>query len=296
VGTAALLATWPQDALYAVNNDALVPLCAGVAFLGIAKWSAGIWTPTKAAWVVGAGLVATLMTKVSTAPIVAIMALATLCLAMRAWRALIPLAAWAAVLGAWLAWNKTTIGYWTGTTPKFEFLKFTPKPMRRWGESPLWTWRGGRTFWSELIAKFWRGEMMWHSRQIASVPMDRLYLFATVWGTLGAAIKLLKTQNVAQWTLVSIGAWGFLASVFYLVVATFSLDFGPMGTPLPGDFPGFVCGRLMDGVMVPFAVMFAYGLTALRWRWLTDSVLIAYCAAMIASEIWLHVPIFREIW
>jgi hypothetical protein len=48
--------------------------------------------------------------------------------------------------------------------------------------------------------------------------------------------------------------------------------------------------------MVPFAVMFVYGLTAFPWRWLTDFLLVAYCVAMMASEIWLHVPIFREIW
>jgi hypothetical protein len=297
IGTAALLATWPQDALYAINNDALVPLCAGLAVLGLAKWSTDAWKSTTAAAVVGASLAATLLTKNSAAPVVAVMALAAISLALRDWRSAVPLAISAAVVGLWFAWNKMTIGHWTGTTPKFQFLQFSVKPFQRWGESSLWTWTGAKLFWSELIAKFWRGEMIWQGKQIGIAAMDRVYLFATVLGILGAAVKLLKNPNLSQWTLVSVGAWGFLASAFYLVVATVSIDFGPMRTPSPFySFPGFVCGRLMDGVMVPFAVMIAYGLSALRWRWLVISVLVAYCAAMTASEIWLHVPIFREIW
>jgi hypothetical protein len=297
IGTAALLATWPQDALYAVNNDALVPLCAGVAFLGIAKWCAGQWKPTTAAAVVSSSLVATLLTKVSAAPVVTVMAVAAIGLTLRNWRAAIPIGLGAAVVGLWLTWNKRTIGFWTGTAPKFDLLGFSLKPIGRWAASPLVTWRGASAFSTELVAKFWRGEMIWHNRQVGVYWMDRLYLLATILGLCGAAVRLVKDKNVARRTLVAIGACSLLASVFYLVVATLAIDFGPMRTPSPYyGFPGFVCGRLMDGAMIPFALTFAYTASTLRWRGLGAALLAAYCAVMVASEIWLHVPIFREIW
>jgi hypothetical protein len=297
LGTAALLATWPQDALYAVTNDALVPVCAGVAFLGLTKWSTGGWNPTRAAAVVAASLAATLLTKVTAAPIVAVMVVAALCLALSDWRTFIPLTVAGLVVALWLCWNKMTFGYWTGSMPKLQSFDFSVKPIGRWGESTLWTWRGAKDYWSELIANFWRGEMIWHGKQIGAKLMDRVYLFATVAVILTAALSLLRNPSASQWTAVSIGAWGFLGSAMYLVVATFTIDFGPKGTPSPYySFPGFVNARLMDGVMIPFAVMFAYGLSALRWRWLSWTLLIAYCGAMTLSEIWLHIPTFRESW
>jgi hypothetical protein len=74
-----------------------------------------------------------------------------------------------------------------------------------------------------------------------------------------------------------------------------------MGTASPlFSFPGFVCGRLMCGTLIPFAIVSAYGIATLSPRrhaaaW-SFGILGAICVVIVVSEVWLHVLVFQSGW
>jgi hypothetical protein len=74
-----------------------------------------------------------------------------------------------------------------------------------------------------------------------------------------------------------------------------------MGTASPlFSFPGFVCGRLMCGTLVPFAIVASYAITLLVPRRRANAWSFGALGAlglMIAtSEIWLHTLVFQSGW
>ncbi len=72
-----------------------------------------------------------------------------------------------------------------------------------------------------------------------------------------------------------------------------------MGTASPlFAFPGFVCGRLMSGTLLPFAIVSSFGIATLSPRrhsavW-SFGILGALCVLITVSEIWLHVLVFQS--
>jgi hypothetical protein len=100
---------------------------------------------------------------------------------------------------------------------------------------------------------------------------------------------------------VLFGLAGFWASVCFLALSSVALDFGKWGSPSPlFAFPGFVCGRLMCGTLVPFAIVAACGIETLAPRrrpavW-SFAILGALCLMIAVSEIWLHTLVFQSGW
>src|SRR5262249_47619213 len=145
-------------------------------------------------------------------------------------------------------------------------LGWTRKPFSDWWSHPIFTPQGMWTFLSELIATFWRGEVMWHGRTIGFKGMDLFYVFSSFGLILVAVISLLRRQDKntgqAQRLALCIAAACVLATILFLALLSLQFDFGACINP-SRERPYFFQGRLMLGAVIPFATVYVYGLNRL---------------------------------
>jgi hypothetical protein len=313
----ALLAFIPQDVLYGINDDVLSPLVFGVVCLGLVRWMSVEHSMIGPAALTGLGVAATGLTKMTNLPLVAVTLLAVAWLILRpvgnsltsqsegrARRPLLALFTFvvcASPLAAWLIWNKLTLGNFTGSAAKLEYLGFSSKPFAKWFSHPLFSLAGVKDFWFELIASYWRGEITWYRKPIANYYVDCVCACGTLIMLGAATWGLSKNRDRRQRIFLLFGLASFWASIAFLALSSVAIDFGWMGSASPlFSFPGFVCGRLMCGTLVPFSIVAAYGITTLIPRrhsaaW-SFGILAALCAMIFVSEIWLHTLVFQSGW
>ena len=279
LGVPLLVAFIPQDAFYGINNDVLSPICFGITFICLVRWfredqlSVGLGITT------GSGIAAAYLTKLSNLPLIliAIFAIVYWCVARARSRnlrsaipALIALVCCAAVpIAAWMFWVKSHFGDFTGVASKAPLLGWTVKPFSNWWSHPIFTLSGLRMFLSELIASFWRGEFMWHAHTIGSKAMDVFYVLSSLGFFLIAIAALLwnRTKDVdqAQRRALWIAAASFIAAIGFLGFLSLQFDFGACINP-SRERPYFFQGRLMAGAMIPFVMLYVYGLGRI-FRW-----------------------------
>jgi len=263
----------------------------------------------------GLSIAATYLTKVSNLPLifVAIGALLWWCIAQAqsqklrgAMPALTALAFCAAipVLG-WLLWMETYFGDFTGAASKAQLLGWTRKPFSDWWSHPIFTPQGMWTFLSELIATFWRGEVMWHGRTIGFKGMDLFYVLSSLVFLLVAVISLSrehrKGTSKEQRRILWIAVACVIATIVFLAFLSLQFDFGTCINP-SRERPYFFQGRLMLGALIPFATVYAYGLSRLLGHepglllgavgaiaiTITVSELLANRVAFTSSYNWFH--------
>jgi uncharacterized membrane protein len=276
VGVPLLIATIPQDAFYGIDNDVLSPICCGLVFICLIKWFSRNLVSVRLGVATGLSIAATYLTKLSNVPVtaVAVAALLWWCFEQaragklrQAISAFSAMAACAAVpVGAWLVWMKTHFRDFTGAASKAQLLGWTPKPFSDWWPHPIFTAPGMWTFLSELIASFWRGEFMWHATLIRFEGLDLFYVVSSVALFVIAVISLVRTRGNATATiqrrLMWIAAMCVVATVLFLAFLSLQFDFGACINP-SRERPYFFQGRLMLGALIPFAVVYVYGLNSL---------------------------------
>src|SRR5262249_2410474 len=214
---------------------------------------------------------ATCLTKLSNVPLVAV-ALAVIVariitVILRTPRAgLVAIAAlisFAAIpVGTWMMWTKFHFGDLTGSTAKISLLGWTRKPLGDWWQHPIFTPRGVWTFWSDLIASFWRGEVSWHGQPLRWRGADGFYAGSSLL-LLAAAIAGLRQQaGLSGFQRQAIGSAILivLAGVAVLALLSIQFDFGNCINP-SREHPYFTSGRLLSGALIPFAVVYVYGLS-----------------------------------
>ncbi|MFN2541700.1 MAG: DUF2142 domain-containing protein [Chthoniobacterales bacterium] len=273
-----LIAFLPQDAFYGIENDVLSPICFGAAFICLTRWlredrySLGLGVLT------GITIAAAYLTKASNLPLVlvAFAAIAFCCFGqIRAGKlrhgaaallalifsALVPMAAWA-------IWTKINFGDFTGAATKAQLLGWTAKPIAQWWPHPIFTAAGFWTFSSELLASFWRGEFMWHGHTIGSVWLNLFYVLSSIALSAVAIGSLLLRRNPdpGQRRVLWLAAASVIAAVVFLALLSLQFDFGNCINPSRAR-PYFFQGRLMLGALVPFALVYVYGLDRLLQRW-----------------------------
>ena len=271
LGVPLLVAFLPQDAFYVIQNDALSPLCFGVAFVFLTRWLQPGVPGSAAAAIAGGAIAATALTKSTNLPLVGV---ALVVLAGCAWRsaasgtlrsALPKLAVFALSAGipiaAWMAWNASVFGDPTGAAPKIRGLGWTLKPLAAWGEHPLFTWRGLSTFWSELAASFWRGELVWRGARSASAPLDVFYASSSA-VLVGLGLASLASRQATPPLLrrtLGLAFLCFASLVALLATSSIAFDFGRCFYP-SREHPYFSSGRLMSGALIPFLLLYVRGL------------------------------------
>ena len=308
LGVPAVLAFIPQTAFYAIQNDVLSPLCFGLAFILIVKFLRAEIPDTRLGVFTGLALAATYLAKVSNAPLLAVSAAAVAVKVFQLARAgKIRPAAPAVLLlalcaglpaAAWMAWCRHHFGDLTGTEMKIQFLGWTHKSFHEWWPHPIFTPHGCWLFFSDLISTFWQGELLWDRKPLAIPAVGLVYVISTIVFLGIAGFNLLTTDQAGgkpQRQALGFALAGFVAAVVFLGFLSITYDFHACFRP-SRDFPYFTSGRMMLGVLVPFLLLYLYGLdralVRMRAGRLRPLVLGAMILFMLISEITVDWPIF----
>jgi hypothetical protein len=305
-GVALLLAVFPQDAAYYVTPDALSPLLAGAAFLAaLAAARPGSGART---WALAGGLTGlACLAKYTNVALFGVCALAS----ARALRARPPTSRppaarvvllWAlalAPLALWLIRNQVLFGDPTATALKVRRLGWESNPLSEWSSHPLFRPAGALEFGAGLVAKFWRGELVWRQRVLAWPPADALYLATTPLFLILAAASLLRGRDRRASRATEAPALAMLAlSVAILVALSLLYVFPEVGNPSAAR-PWFDHGRLIAGALLPFLVLYVRGVevatAALPERAARPAawcVLALVAGVALLSEIGLTRPVF----
>lgn len=312
LGVPLLLAVFPMDAFYYVTRDAISPLLAGTAFflsLRIAKRP----SPGRASYILlGCVLAAAFLAKYTNLAVVVVCGLCTLVacvdrpgevrrLAGEGGRLLGMWAIAAVAAGTWLVRNLLVFGDLTGTAFKVERMGWQPKPLADWFDHPLFSAAGATSFVGDLVPLFWRGELVWHRTPLASGFADGVYLASTIVFLAFAVIGLRQRGRAESARLCEAMALvAVLVSVAILVCLSLAYVFHETSNPSAAR-PYFVQGRLISGVLVPCVVLYVRGIqistsrlgerlsAATAW-----SILATVAAVALASELWLHLPVFAS--
>jgi hypothetical protein len=165
---------------------------------------------------------------------------------------------------------------------------------------PIFTFAGLREFWTNLATSYFRGELIWHNKLLASTGWDLFYAWSPlVFGLAGAAALLARRkalpdrQRAVNWVSVLAP----VVSVVMLIGMSTRYDFGTWKAPSQ-EHPYFAAGRLIYGTMVPFLVVYLTGfdaiLSALRIRASRLVLLAIILALMTVCEIWMSLGVFAS--
>jgi hypothetical protein len=170
-------------------------------------------------------------------------------------------------IGSWMAWLKFQFGDITGSTAKIAFLDWTRKPFTAWWQHPIFTPRGLWVFWSDLIASLWRGEVSWHNQPLNWQITDRFYAVSSLIFLTAAIIALCKQAADRAFYRKGIGIaiLIFTTGVAFLGLLSIQFDFGSCVNPSRAH-PYFTSGRLLSGALIPFALLYVYGISFLFRR------------------------------
>ncbi len=307
IGVPALLAAMPQTAFYSISNDVLSPLCFGVSFILLTRWLQADMPGVRLGIFVGLALAATDLAKISNLPLLAVSAGAVLFKSWRlAWagklRAALPMLATlffcaALPMAAWAVWCKYNFGDFTGAGATAHFFGLERKPFSEWWRHPIFTPPGLWTFVSGLTATFWRGEILWHRVPLALPTVDWFYIISSIGLVIAALVALLPRRQQAsgrQRQALTLGFLNVAAAVAFLGFLSVIYDFHDNFNP-SREHPYFTLGRLMLGALVPFLLLYLYGLDrvlnqlSLRTKFLALALLILF---MLVSEITADWPVF----
>jgi hypothetical protein len=207
-----------------------------------------------------------------------------------------------------MVWLKLQFGDVTGSTGKIAFLDWTRKPFMEWWQHPIFTPGGLWAFWSDLMARFWRGEVEWHGERFDWQIADWLYAISSLVFIAAAILGLRKQFGLSAFQRHAIAAaiLTVAAGIAFLGLLSIQFDFGSCVNP-SRSHPYFTSGRLLSGALIPFALSYVYGiccvcrLAASRFRqahWIaTASALVVLGAIVVfsqASEIFITQPVFAS--
>ena len=308
LGVPLLLAFIPQNVFYTINNDVLSPVCFGVLFLLLLQW---LRAETHSVWLgvaTGLAIAATYLTKLSNLPFIGVALLVIILKLLRiTWRRPAKeLATQAALLvfaaipiGSWMVWNKVHFGDLTGSTAKIGLLGWIQKPLAAWWQHPIFTPGGFWVFSSSLIESFWRGELTWHGHFLNWGNVDWFFvisspvlLFSAICGVASrSAFSTFQRQAIGSAILVC------LAGIFFLALLSIQFDFGDSTGPTRVH-PYFTAGRLLSGALIPFTLIYVYGIAFLLARtnrevWLL-SIIAGIVAVTLISEIGVNHEVFAS--
>jgi hypothetical protein len=278
LGVPALLAFFPQSAFYSIQNDVLSPVCFGAAFICLVRLMNEEIPNIRLGIATGLALAATFLVKPSNLPLLAASAVMLVFLTLQLWRsgklqAALPAFSWlvaCAVLPAvcWMAWCQKHFGSLTGSRPKVLALGWTLKPFTEWWHHPIFTPHGLWIFLSQLLARFWQGEMVHHNQPLALPLMNLFYAVVTLVFLAAALACLFPCGTVAsapQRHALWFSFFFCLAAVAFLGFLSVIYDFHDCLYP-SREYPFFTSGRLLLGALIPFSLLFVYGLDrALGW-------------------------------
>lgn len=304
-----LMAFIPQDMFYGLENDNLSPLCFGAVFICLIRWwRAEVPSPLLAVCL-GLTMSATYLTKLSNAPLLAVALWVVVLKIFSAARSgnlgrMLPalgiLIACAIIpAAAWMIWMQYALGDAIGSSTHIALSGWTRKPFAAWWHHPIFTWQGAWSFLSKVLASFWRGEFIWHGKRLASTAADYFYAISSLVLLSITALHLPRLARRDKLTaqIVSFALLSFVAAVLFLAFISIRFDFGDSVYPSRAE-PYLWSGRYITGALIPFLIVYVYGLQlALRWThrtWPLFATVVIIVIGVTASEIRVNRPVFSS--
>jgi hypothetical protein len=305
-----LLAFLPQTTFYSINNDVLSPLAFGVTFVCVIRLWQEDAPGIPIGMATGFAIAATYLTKISNLPAIGV---AFMAIMVKAWRlhqtgrlrpALTSLAALAfcasVPICCWLAWMHYHFGNFTGTATKTDSLGWTLKPFAAWWHHPIFTPTGLWTFISGLLATFWQGEFLWYGQPMTFPVTDTIYTVISL-GFVGLAVVMLlprfTSTTIFQRRVLWFGFWIVAMSVAFLAFLSIIYDFHDCFYP-SRTHPYFTSGRLLGAALIPFLLLFGYGMDGALSRFKFPHgrliALAGFVLFMIVTEITVDWPVFSN--
>ena len=318
LGVPLLLAFFPQDVFYSINNDVLSALVVGAAFYGLIELDASPSSGYGFRTLVGLSFAIAVLVKFSNVVLLPVLAVVLIRETSRLQRASKLGEGWAKLattlvaavvpIAAWSLRNVLVLGDATGSAAKIALLGWTPMPGGRILDHPIFTPGGLVYFWGETLPRFWRGEFVWKMVPLASGWSDRFYSWSSLACLLVAAFVVLTTWRRADRAERVVNGTSLLlcaSSILFLVAVSVSFDFDDCWYP-SRERPYLTSGRLLLGALIPFLALYLQGLERIlvwlriaRFRWV---VVLGIAAVMAGSQIavthqvfasaynWFHIP------
>ncbi len=330
IGLPLLLAFLPQDAYYSVTSDALSPPLFLVSLMLLLQWYRRTTPGTAFSALVGFLIALTFLVKftnIALPVIFAVMVLIKIHQSRRRgrWKAVLWCCSVAVLTAAMpialcLGRNYVLLGDLTGSRAHLELFGLSRRPFDSFLAHPIFSPSGFWTFWSGLMTTFWRGELAWHLKSIASPSVDAFYAISSTVMLLGAAASWRSRTASAVNSQVDgrgIGAAVYMAvwasvTLSWLVLACSSVwfDYGESFYP-SRQKPYFMSARLIGGALVPFLFLYMEGVAFLL-RPLSRvvaplcfvalvSVMMTVSELALSSHIvtnpfnWFHLPVHFEV-
>ena len=304
----ALLAFMPQTVFYSINNDVLSPLCFGAVFICLVKLLRVEIPDVRLGVAMGLALTATYLTKATNLPLLLV---ATSMILLKIWslakagklRPALPAVA-ALILpvllavGCWALWMRLNFGDFTGGEVKVEHLGWTHKPFNEWWHHPIFTLHGMWFFGSNLMATFWQGEFWWYDKPMSLPVIDLIYAVVSI-GLVAISTILISRStvtNAAQRQSLWPALWSFFAAMAFLGFLSTIYDFHDCPRP-SRELPYFTSGRMILGALIPFMLLFVFGLDYVLKKFGSAakfSALGAITSFMLITEIAIDWPVFSN--
>jgi hypothetical protein len=149
-----------------------------------------------------------------------------------------------------------------------------------------------------VLATFWQGEFAWHHQPLAFPVVNVIYVLLSV-GLMGIALMNLRPASLSATAAQRRESWfsfGLVAAaILFLGLLSVIYDFHDCAYP-SREHPYFTSGRLMLGALIPFLILFVFGLDRVlgpvqSWR-VKRLVLAGLILFMLISEIATDWPVF----
>ncbi len=308
LGVPLLVATFPQNSFYGATNDGpLAPLLFAASLYALVRLrrSGQPWHQYALAGVLAA---ATCLTKYSNAAILGavLITLATGVLggsvelrrnasrlALLGLATLVPLA-------AWFVRNGLLSGDLTGSRQKYSMLGWSLKGPAAILDHPFF----GRSapiafvhdFASGVLTTFWRGEITWHGQAMTQRGLEWFFSISSALFFALAMIRLAGAQDQDERRALGTSAATVVLAVAALAVLSVVFDFGTRQPYPSAHWPYLGSGRLIAGILVPFATLYVYGLewglARIRRRGVALPVVAGLAILLTVSQVVVTLPAF----
>jgi hypothetical protein len=317
LGLPLVLAFMPQTAFYSIGNDPLSAVWFGAVFLCALKWLLSPKVSPAIGALMGLAFAASYLTKMTNLPLLMIAGAAITMRIVRrpnteSFRSTLPSLAAFLICAvppmiAWTIWCKAYFGDDTGAKLKMDHFGWTIKPFAEWWHHPIFSPQGIWTYFSGQMGTFWQGEFTWHYFTMILPGTNAIYAtLSLILVAAGLPALFSKSSNITPAQRQALG-WSlacFLGALLFFAWLSIIYDFHDCPNPSRAD-PYFHAGRMILGVLIPFLLLFVYGLDRMFNRFggiAKFSALGVMLLAMLALEIttdwrvfpndynWFHLP------
>jgi len=310
LGVLLVLALYPNDFQYGINNDVLSPLLGAACFLAIVRLDELREPPDLLYLSTGLLLAAAFLSKYTNLALLALCGLAS-AVWLRRWqregsllrasRRLFWL--WAAALvpiALWLLRNQRVMGDPSGGARKLKMLGWSYKPFSAIPNHPLFTLDGWRIFLTGLFSSFWGGEIAWQRTAMHEPWLDFFFAASSLLFLGIGTFHALWNHRTPGGRMETFASAAVGCAVAMLAGLSLVFEFNVVGGPSRA-LPYLNSGRLIAGVLLPFTLVYVSGIEAacgrlpVRMRRTTPWVLLILVAVLVtSSEVALRARVFAS--